>query len=287
VTLEDVVVRDTQSRESDRTLGRGLVVQDGAAADVRRALFERNRENAVVAGRAATSVTLEDVVVRDTQSQESDRTFGRGLVVQDGAAADVRRALFERNRDVAVGISHAGTSVTLEDVVVRDTQSQESDRTCGRGLNAQQGATAEVRRALFERNRDFAVVVGYAGTLLTLEDVVVRDTLGHEMNGHFGSGVGTYHGGHIGLRSFLVTGNALCGLQLAHGADPDTGRLFAEGGTMDIYDGVVSHNAVCGANVQTRGFDLRRLQNNVRWHDNGIDLDTSEMPTPDMTTPGM
>jgi hypothetical protein len=64
--------------------------------------------------------------------------------------------------------------------------------------------------------------------------------------------------------------------------DPATGRPFEEGGTMDLYVGEVAFNAVCGANVQTAGFNLRRLQNDVRWHDNVIDLDTTSMPVPDV-----
>jgi hypothetical protein len=285
VRLTDAVVQDTESRESDRHFGRGLNVQDGAAVEVRRGVFERNRSEAVAAFHADTSVTLEDVVVRDTQSRESDRQWGRGLNVQEGAAVEVHRGLFERNRDVAVVATQAGTSVTLEDVVVRDTQSRESDRQGGRGLSVQQRAVAQVRRGVFERNLDGTVVAFDAGTSVTLEDVAVRDTLSRESDGLFGTGVGTYGGGHAELRSFLVTGNALCGIQLAHGIDPDTDRLSEHGGTMDLYNGGVSHNVVCGANMQTRGFDLRRLQNNVLWYDNGMDLDMRELPVPDMATP--
>jgi hypothetical protein len=287
VSLEDVVVRDTESRESDLRAGSGLAVQDGATAEVRRALFERNREVAVSAAGTDTSLTLEDVALRNTRSREGDRAFGRGLALQDGATAEVRRALFERNREVAVSASGTATSLTLEDVALRDTDSRESDLVFGRGLSVQFGVTAVVRRALFERNREVAVSAAGTDTSLTLEDVAVRDTRSRERDGLCGSGAAALAGAHVEIRRFLVTHSDLCGIQLARGVNPETGRFFEIGGMMDLSDGVVSHNTVCGANVQTPGFDLRRLQNRVRWHDNGIDLDTREMPVPDATTPSM
>ena len=86
------------------------------------------------------------------------------------------------------------------------------------------------------------------------------------------------------MSGFVITSSPLCGLQLAHGAD-ETGRLL-EGGTMDLHDGEVSFNAVCGANVQTEGFDVNRLMDDVWYHDNnGMNLDMTELPVPEVGTP--
>ncbi len=194
VTLDDVVVRDTLSQESDRTSGRGLQMSNGASVRVARALFERNRNAAIIAAGIGTSLRLEDVVVRDTLAQESDGALGRGLEVQGGASADVARALFERNREVAVLALGADSSVTLDDVVVRDTLSRESDRALGHGLEVQGGAIADVARALFERNREIAVLVSGADSSVTLDDVVVRDTVSQESNGKSGEGLGAQRG---------------------------------------------------------------------------------------------
>jgi uncharacterized membrane protein (UPF0136 family) len=286
VRLVDVVVRDTRSDDGDGTGGRGLSVQEGARLEAERAVFERNREAGVYVSGAGTTVRLAGVVVRDTRSEESGDGFGRGLAVQQGAQVEAERALFERNREAAVAVAHAGTSLRLADAVVRDTQSRASDRGGGRGLNVQDGAHVEAARALFERQREVGLFVGHLGSTVLLADTVVRDTLPAERLGNFGTGVSACLGGHVEFRRFLVTGNALCGIQLAHGLD-ESGRLSEHGGTMDLYDGVVSRNAVCGANVQTAAFDLRRLQNDVRWHDNGIDLDTTEMPVPEASVPAM
>jgi hypothetical protein len=64
------------------------------------------------------------------------------------------------------------------------------------------------------------------------------------------------------------------------------GARFPEGGTMDLRDGEISFNAVCGANVLTEGFDINRLMDNGWYHDNnGMNLDTSELPVPEVGAP--
>lgn len=52
--------------------------------------------------------------------------------VQEGAAATVNRALLSRNREIGVFTDGDGTSLTLRDVVIWDTQARESDGTGGR-----------------------------------------------------------------------------------------------------------------------------------------------------------
>jgi hypothetical protein len=281
LVLDGVAVRDTRGQEDDGAGGRGIGVQEGAALEARRTLFERNREVAVFLEGAGTRGVLEDLVVRDTRGREDDREAGRGASVENGAVAVLRRALLQRNLEVAVYAASAGTSVTLEDVVIRDTRSRESDRLFGDALDVVEEAAATADRLLIERGRAVAVVAVGAGTSVSLENVVIRDTGPAEGGGLFGIGAGAYGGGRVTLRHFSISGNAMCGVQLAYGLQSGTGLPFEEGGTMDLHDGVVSHNAVCGANVQTGGFDLGRLQDGVRWHDNGQDLDMTSLPVPE------
>ncbi|MDI7268822.1 MAG: right-handed parallel beta-helix repeat-containing protein, partial [Myxococcota bacterium] len=449
--LTDVAVRDTRSQESNRIRGWGLGVGFGAAAEVSRSLFERNRDVAVLAYEAGSTLTLSDVAVRDTQSQETDGMRGSGLMALRGVNAEVTRAVFERNGLAAIAVSAPGTILDLADVVVRDTVPELADAcsgfglwvedgalldasrvkvhrnqalgvyvsgagavlrctdvavldtqaveacpdarlgfglhaidggraeltrgllagnvcvaamagtseldaggtllmsdvvirdttTCGegsagvigargsvialagavlernvgvgivvtgersvltaadivvrdtasdpasgergRGLVAQDGATATVSRSLFERNREAAITVFDRGTTVSLADLVVRDTLERvcavDTCAGFGAGTGvaSLGGARVDVSRFLVMRSALCGVQLAHGAD-ESGVRHPEGGTMDLHDGEISFNAVCGANVQTAGFDLGRLQDNVLFHDNGTNLDMSDLP---------
>jgi hypothetical protein len=229
----DVVVRDTRGRASDGGLGRGLGAEAGASAEMTRATFERNRDVGVFAQDGGTVLTLTDVSVRDTQPQESDSAFGRGVAVQLGALGHVTRALLERNRDLGVYVVNAGTLLVLADVVVRDTQSQMSDSSFGRGLALQLGAGVEVTRAIFERNRDVGIFATDEGTMLTLTDAVVRDTRSQEADGAFGRGI------ELQLAARAEVGRVL--VEASH----DTGvYAHGQGTVMSLQDVVVRDTAL-------------------------------------------
>jgi hypothetical protein len=138
-----------------------LEVTTGAHVEVSRAVFERNMEGGVVAWSEGTSLSMTDVVVRDTQSL-SDGIFGHGLEVNTGAHVEVSRAVFERNREQGVFASDTTTTLSMTDVVVRDTQYR-SDGTGGEGLEVSFGAQVEVSNAVFERNREVGVYAVIAG----------------------------------------------------------------------------------------------------------------------------
>jgi len=102
--------------------------------------------------------------------------------------------------------------------------------------------------------------------------------------GDDGTGLASLAGARVAVGAFLVRGNALCGVMLAPGRDPDTG-LPVEGGGMAAFGvGEVSDNPV-GVNVQTRGVDTAELLERVVLTRNGRDLDTSELRAP--TSPAM
>jgi len=187
--LSDIVLRDTRGQQSDGTGGRGLNVEFGANAEVGRGVLEGNREVAVIARDVATSARLSDVVIRNTQSEESDGTGGRGLAAENGASVELMRALLASNRELGVYAADTSTSLQLADVVIRDTESQESDGIGGRGLNVVRGAITEVMRGVFERNREVGVFADGASTRVLLSDTLVRDTQSQQSDGRFGRGV--------------------------------------------------------------------------------------------------
>jgi uncharacterized membrane protein (UPF0136 family) len=287
--LNAVVVRDTQSRESDGRGGRGLEVEFGAQVEVGLALFERNRDTSVFVATEGTALTLTDVVVRDTMGRESDLSFGRAMELRDSVDVQVSRALFERNREVAIYASGDGTTFALADAVVRDTQGRERDLLGGRGLEAHGGVQIDVRRAVIERSRDLGAAAFGEGTDVTMTGVVVRDTLGAEGGDAGGLGISSLGGAHIGLDRFLVTRSALCGLQLAHGRYlDDTGAqvTYDQSGTMDAREGEISENEVCGINVQVDDYDVDRLLDRVVFRDNEFNLDLSgDIYVPEVVLP--
>ena len=283
--LTDIVVADTWSRASDQRAGEGLTVFDGPQVVVRRALFHRNRWLGIYVGNTGTTLTLEDVKVSETYCSEENLEGGAGMSVYEGAQVTGNRLLFEKNHTVGVLASDEHTAIDLTDLTVSDTLGQESDGDGGHGLAGQDGAHIMVNRAIFIRNRDAGVSAWSSGTQISLENAVVSDTQErdcvHDTCSGFGAGNGLLScaGAHVEMSSFIVTQNALCGLQLAHCAVE--GATAPLGGTMDLHNGEVSYNSI-GANVQTEEFDVNRLMDNVIYIGNEVNLDTSQLPVPEM-----
>ncbi|MBI5486710.1 MAG: right-handed parallel beta-helix repeat-containing protein [Deltaproteobacteria bacterium] len=285
VGLTDVVIRGTEGQEADRAEGRGLHAQNRAQVTVTRGQFLANRKGGLYASSEA-SLVLQDVVIRDTRSEEASLTEGRGVVVVAPGEAELRRVLLERNRELAVGVSGAGAVMHLEDVIVRDTLAQEIDLAAGRALDLENGATVDLARALLSGNREVTVFVAGAGTSATFADLEVQDTRESDCGCPGGIGIGAYAGGHFDLTRFRIHGQALCGVQLAHGADLDD-IPFAEGGTADMRDGEIYSQPI-GVNIQTDGFDPSRLADRVALYDNEEPVDMStEVPVPTVDTGGL
>jgi hypothetical protein len=270
LTLADAVVRDTGSLP-DGQRGRGLEVGTGASAEVSRVLFERNREVAVFVLGAGARLTLADAVVRDTESHP-DGQFGLGLQLREGASVEVSRALFERNREVAVLALGAVTSLTLVDAVVRDTESR-PDELSGRGLEVNGRASAQVSRALFERNREAGVLATGEGTSVTFADTVVRDTESRP-DGILGHNVASVASAELAMTRFVVTRASLCGL------------LLSFEGQMDLSSGEVSESRF-GICLQVPGYARSRLLRDVVFRDVGglHPIEETSFPAPEPSEP--
>jgi hypothetical protein len=287
-SLTDAVVRDTTNGELDQDSGGALEVSNGAQADVRRAVFERNQGVSVVAASANTQLTLDEALVSDTRFLESGGSANGGLQAFDGALVAVTRTVFERNTDLGLAAWDVGTTLELEDVIVRDTLSRGGTWT-GRGLEIDEAADARATRVAIEGSHGQGMWASGEGTAASLTDVVVRGTLASE--GWGGNGIGAYGGARVEVTSFVVTGNELCGLQLAHGQyldERDDQVRYEHGGTMDLREGEISDNEVCGINVQTEDFDVRRLLDRVVFRDNGVNLDMGDdIYVPTVDPPGL
>lgn len=204
IVLRDVVVRDIWPDAATHMGGRAIQAQAGARATVERALFERTHEVAVIAGHPSTTMTLADVTIRDTQARPVDGGWGRGLQVALGAQVLVERAVFERNRDLAVAVAHTDTILTMRDVVIQDTLPSAVGDVNGRGLQASEGAQVTLERARLARNRDLALLAGHGGTSVTLRDVTIEDTLHRQSDGLFGRGLGAQAGAQVTVERAVI-----------------------------------------------------------------------------------
>jgi hypothetical protein len=247
VTLWGACVAETILTSSVEQTAEGVVTPQGSDVVVRNVQFASARRPAAFVP-AGTSLTLEavavedvefvalvvygagllvarDIKVRATRSRMSNQNGGSPLVVLDGAA-EVRRAAFERNRDIGVIVDGPGATLVLEDAVVRDQLPRDTDRQRGRGIEVSEG-TATVTRSAILRNLEAGVLV-WNGGLLDLTDAVVRDTRVREADSAMGVGITVAYGAGITGGRLLIERNV------------GSGIITTEGGSFVLQDVVVN-----------------------------------------------
>jgi len=187
--MSDVTVRVTHGQQQDHKFGWGLQVVGGARLELTRGLLERNADAGMVIYRPGTVVVLEDLTVSETLSSQYDRRGGGGLYALEAASLTCTRCRFEGNRHVGIYGQDDGTSLTLEDLTVLDTQSQLSDGLAGYGLAVAQGANATLTRGRIEGNHSVGVGASWPGTRVILQDVTVAGTRSREADLYMGRGL--------------------------------------------------------------------------------------------------
>lgn len=280
--LTDLAVLDTLGRERDDLFGRGINIQSESVVYGTRVLIARAHEVGLFISSATGE--WEDIIIVDTVPQTDDGDAGRAIQVSEASDVSMLRLLMERNTEIAMLVADEGTAVTIEDLVVRDTISSDREGNFGHGMQVIFGALVNVDRALFEGNRECAVLVGGPNARLYLVNTTIAGTRRSACypddcpTGGGGSGLVAIGGGLINASHFLVDGNTLCGVQLAHGRDAD-GVLYTTSGVLDLSQGIISRQPI-GANVQSETFDLNRITEDVIYLDNDRNLDSSYLPVP-------
>ena len=270
LVLEDITVTDTVPSPRDEW-GYGMQVLLGARAQVRRYLSERNPTFGLYAETDGTELDASDVTIRDILPQVSDGWWGRGIHIQHYVRARLARVLIERSRETGIFADHS--VLDLEDITIRDTMPRVAEDFGGRALNLQSTTTVTARRVLCERSRELGVALfgseEWGGVTLAGEDVVFTDAVpGCGAARCSGVALGVYGPGAAAtLTRFEIARGELAGVQIARG------------GEVDLHVGSVHHNLI-GVNVQTDGFDLARVQDDVAYYANDANLQSRDLPVP-------
>jgi len=209
VTGENVVIRDGLPGLGDMR-GISVYAEDGAVVELTRVVIERARELGAIALGEGASVSLFDALVRDTE-QDSRGVFGRGVEAQGGGAIRLERALVVDNVAAGVFVDDPGSTAILSDVVIRGTRGLATE-TCGYGLQVREGGLADVSRTVFEGNECAGILSSHLDTVVTLNDVVVRDTASQASTGMFGRGIAAQRGGRVDATRLVVRRNRDTGI---------------------------------------------------------------------------
>ncbi len=270
LALTDALVRETTlaaAPEPDRW-GMGIVAQQQGSLRLLRAAAVGNHFVGIF-GVAAGRLELDDVTVRATRGVEAGAIYGRGLELQEGATATVRRAAFVDNRDVAVSLTDPGSALTAEDLTLGETLATGGGRF-GYGLQVVDGATAALTRASLRGLRGAGVLIARASVSATGLDVAGGRLMDCATDGRCGAEGAAYDvvvldGGAATIGDFRLEGAPTAALQLA------------STGVADLSSGVVASSPI-GFNVQNPGFDEARLRAGVTLVGVGTELDRSALP---------
>ncbi len=115
--LSDITILRMQ--EAPRThIGRAFSVQNGSQIRVDRGLLTDLRESAVLVGDPGSKITLNDLRIEDVAPVEATIAGGRGIVVQQGGAAELNRVAIARVNELGVSALQDAASVTASDLVI-------------------------------------------------------------------------------------------------------------------------------------------------------------------------
>jgi hypothetical protein len=154
--------------------GRGVNVETGASVRIESAFIEGMAEFGILSLAEGTNVDVERVAVVGTSGRE-DGTGGVGLMALDGGQLAARGAVVLRAQEFGVAAINPGSSIVLEDSVVRQTRPQRGTSVAGRAFGLQSNALGSCARCLFEENHEAATFVN--GGTATFTDLIVASTL--------------------------------------------------------------------------------------------------------------
>jgi len=204
--FSDLVVESTAVADP-AAMGWGIEVSCGVEVELERARFSGNQGVAVVVWGMAegrrSRLTARDLTVEGTTSPPEVGTGGRGLAVEAGAVAEIRRGLVAGSREVGVGVLGLSDEVAAElsasDLAVRGTEPApcaafpaDDPRACrdeqGRSLAGGDGIVAADGHVTLERMTvtgaaRVGLLVARRGRLRASQGVVSGNSVGVNLQG--------------------------------------------------------------------------------------------------------
>ena len=202
--LSDVAVRRTRTNAAGNFGWGAQTAHASGHLSMRRSIVEENIETGIGAiGEASLSIT--DVIVRDTDEGTASHSGGMAINLQARATASIAASALLRSTGTGL-LLQEGSQAIIEDSIVSDTRPAQLAELQGHGISVQASGLV-ARRVLVARNRRFGVLASLAGTHVTLEDVVIRDTRRAPGETAFGRGINVQYGGQLEAKRLLLEGN--------------------------------------------------------------------------------
>jgi len=223
----------------------------GASAALRQLMVEGAGGFGVSMEGEGTSVTVEDIVVRELSAPPSVAAAGFRAI--DGAELDVARAVIARVERYGVQFKR-GVMATFEDLLVFDTRPRSRDSRQGMGIRVDETAHLSLRRAEVVDSLCAGIRASEAGTV-DMEDVVVRDTKGEMDTGDGGFGLRTDTQGSVTARRVRIESSRHAGVL----ADTLSSMVISDLAVLDTHGREVTMAGGHGVHVaQSSTMELER-----------------------------
>ena len=254
VTLRVTTIEDTQSDENGE-YGFGIQVSEGASLDAEACEVRENTTAGVAAYNSGTAVTLRATTIEDTKPKENGEG-GYGIEVQGAASLDAEGCEVLGNTSVGVAAGHSGTSVTLRETSIKDTQPDPSGEF-GFGIGVQDGASLDAEDCDVGGNIGAGVQAFGSGSSVTLRGTTIADTRPQE-NGNGGYGIYVYDGASLDAEVCEVSGNTAAGVLAAHSGTVITLRETRIASTMrrEVYTVGTGVTAQASASVMATDIEV-------------------------------
>ncbi len=206
------------------TYGCGVSASDGTTVTMNASLVEENRSVGVMIEGTGADATIKGTVIRDTLPDDTGYSPGRGIQAGLGCHVLLSESLVDGNREIGVLIGFPETRVELVDSIVRATKTS-PDGSLGEGVRVIKGGSASLLGCLLEENHDAGLACMDDGTMVTLDDCLVRETMAPE---DYMAGIGLWITGgcHAEVSRTRVEGNAGLGIGVSGFAGDDTALLL-------------------------------------------------------------
>jgi hypothetical protein len=214
ISISDAVIEKLDGFGSNS--GSAIQLGQGGAATVRRVLVDSSLHTALSVQDPGTRLSLSDVIVKNTLPDPTNGTFGRALALMSGCRVDASRVVFQKNRYAAVYADGMGTSLSLDDATIEDTDSRASDGLLGIGVAVVNAATASITRARVVNSRGAGVRVDGASTALTATDLEVCLSSGQASDGTLGMGLIVDDGASGDVTRAEIAETTLAGVFVQH-----------------------------------------------------------------------
>ena len=303
VTGRDITVVGTVEDPFGLIDGHGIVLLNETAVTLERTLLENNRTFGLLVsvyeeGDYTTRLTASDLTVRGTAPQALDQSAGIGIGIYRHAEVTLNRTLVAENRTAGVlvyGAEESGcdTTLTANDLTVRDTAGQAADGEHGIGIALQYGVVATMERGQVEGNRMYGVMAfgksPCARPTIELTEALVADTLPRDClkrpeDCSFAPGVpiahglGVYAGAAVTVERVQLSGNA-------NGLDLSDATVFSAASCDDLCAAFVANGAAVNAWDLPDGYDVSSSLGRVCGTDNVTMYSGDAAPIPDPVGP--